>query len=172
MLVPDLRYAVAASAACPFLPLAAVVSLALGIATSTTVSACRRGDLRPPPFAEADRLTVLNITQRTPSEGEQRLRWSWPRFQLLQQDLRSFDGLASSSNAVLTITGVDDPEPLPGGDRLVALSDRDAGPARARPWVHRRRRSAGQGVTAGSSATICGNGVSALRRMWSVAHWS
>jgi putative ABC transport system permease protein len=112
--VLDLRYAIRSLCRVPVFTMAAVVSLAIGIATSTTVfSLVDAAMLRPPPFADANRLTVLNITQRTPSEGELRLRWSWPRFQLLQQDLQSFEGVASSSNAVLTITGVADPEPLP-----------------------------------------------------------
>ena len=127
--------------------MAAVVSLAIGIATSTTVfSLVDAAMLRPPPFADANRLTVLNITQRTPSEGELRLRWSWPRFQLLQQELRSFEGVASSSNAVLTITGVADPEPLP----VEIVSWRYLTIMRAAlcsGWVYRSRRPAGQGIT-------------------------
>jgi putative ABC transport system permease protein len=114
MLVHDFRYAVRSLRRVPVFTLAAVVSLALGIATSTTVfSLVDAAMLRPPPFGDPNRLTVLNITQRTPAEGELRHRWSWPRFQLLQQQLRSFEGVGSSSNNVLTITGVADPEPLP-----------------------------------------------------------
>ncbi|HEY7502330.1 MAG TPA: ABC transporter permease [Vicinamibacterales bacterium] len=113
-MVGDLRYAVRSLRQSPLFTAAAVASLAVGIATAATVfSLVDAAILRPPPFPDANRLAVLNITQRTPSEGLQRLRWSWPRFQLLQQSVQSFEGVASSSNAVLTITGVDDPEPLP-----------------------------------------------------------
>lgn len=113
MSMSNLRYAVRSLRQMPTFTVAAVLSLTLGIATSTTVfSLIDAAILRPPPFAEADRLTLLNITQRTPLEGELRRRWSWPRFQLLERSVRSFDGLASSSNAVVTMTGVDDPEPL------------------------------------------------------------
>ncbi|MBA2305888.1 MAG: ABC transporter permease [Acidobacteria bacterium] len=111
---PDLRYAIRSLRRVPVFTAAAVISLTLGIATSTTVfSLVDAGILRSPPFAESDRLMLLNITQRTPAEGEVRLRWSWPRFLLLERSVHSFDGLASSSNVVLTITGVDDPQPLP-----------------------------------------------------------
>ena len=68
--------------------------------------------LRPPPFDDADRLVLLNITQQTPAEGELRLRWSWQRFRLLNDMVRSFEAIASSSNNVVTLTGVEDPEPV------------------------------------------------------------
>ena len=69
--------------------------------------------LRKPPFADADRLVLLNITQRTPAEGELRHRWSWARFQLLKRNAQSFEALATSSNNVVTVTGTSYPEPLP-----------------------------------------------------------
>ena len=112
--MPDFRYAVRSLRRTPTFTVAAVVSLALGIATTTTVfSLVDAAIFRPPPFAGADRLTVLNITQQSPSEGELRLRWSWPRFQLLERSVHSFDGLASSSNVVVTMTGAGEPQPLP-----------------------------------------------------------
>lgn len=113
-ILPDLRYAIRSLGRVPVFTAAAVVSLALGIATSTTVfSLVDAAILRPPPFPEPDRLMLLNTTQRTAAEGELRLRWSWPRFQLLDRSAGSFEGIASSSNVVLTISGGDAPEPLP-----------------------------------------------------------
>ncbi len=112
--LPDLRYAVRSLGRAPMFTAAAVGSLTLAIGTATTVfGLVNAAILRPPPFAEPERLVVLNITQRTPAHGELRLRWSWPRFRLLQQRVHSLEALASSSNVVLAITGVDDPEPLP-----------------------------------------------------------
>jgi putative ABC transport system permease protein len=109
----DLRFALRSLGRAPLFTVAAVVSLALGIATSSTVfSLVDAAILRSLPFQASDRLMLLNITQRTPEAGELRLRWSWPRFQLLQSSARSFEALGSSSNAVLTITDVDDPEPI------------------------------------------------------------
>ena len=109
----DLRYAVRTLRRTPIFAVAAILSLTLGIATSATVfSLIDAAILRLPAFEEADRLAILNITQRTPIEGEVRRRWSWTRFQLLQRDIRSFDGIASSSNNVVTVTAPDSPEPL------------------------------------------------------------
>ncbi|MBA2258116.1 MAG: ABC transporter permease [Acidobacteria bacterium] len=113
-ILPDLRYAIRSLRRVPAFTAAAVVSLTLGIATSTTVfSLLDAGVFRSLPFAESDRLMLLNIIQDTPAEGEVHHRWSWARFRLLEQSLQSFEGVASSSNVVLTITGVDDPQPLP-----------------------------------------------------------
>jgi putative ABC transport system permease protein len=113
-ILQDVRYAVRSLRRMPLFTVAAVASLALGIATTTTVFGLVDAAIfRPPPFAGANRLTVLNITQHTPSDGELRLRWSWPRFRLLEQSVRSFDGLATSSNAVVTLTGGGEPLPLP-----------------------------------------------------------
>jgi putative ABC transport system permease protein len=109
----DLRYAVRSLRRMPVFTAAALVSLTLGIAGSAAVfSLVDAAMLRPPPFADADRLAVLNITQRTPGEGEVRHRWSWPRFQLLRGNVRSFEGLATTSNNVVTVTGSNHPEPL------------------------------------------------------------
>lgn len=113
-MLTDLRYALRGLRRSPTFTVAAVLSLTLAVATSTIVfSLIDAAMLRLPPFQDADRLAVLNITQHTPLEGERRLRWSWARFGLLQRSVRSFEEVASTSNAVLTITGVDDPEPLP-----------------------------------------------------------
>jgi predicted permease len=114
ILLHDLRYAVRVLSRSPLFTAAALVSLTLGIASSATVfSLVDAAMLRRPPFVEADRLAVVNITQRTPLEGEIKHRWSWPRFQLLKRDARAFESVATSSNNVVTISGSGNPEPLP-----------------------------------------------------------
>src|SRR5689334_20700803 len=113
-MLSELRHAIRSLGRARLFTAAAVASLTLGIAASTVVFALVDAALfRPPPFAEAHRLTLLTVTQWTPADGETRLRWSWPRFQLLARSVRSFDGVASASNAVVTLTGIDDPEPVP-----------------------------------------------------------
>ena len=113
MILHDLRYAVRTLRRTPVFTSAALLSLSLGIGTAAAVfSLIDSALLRRPPFPEADRLLVLNITQRTPAEGEVRHRWSWQRFQLLQRDVRSFEAVATSSNNVVTLTGTTHPEPL------------------------------------------------------------
>ena len=110
----DLRYAVRALRRMPLFTAAALFSLTLGIGSSAAVfSLVDAAMLRRPPFADADRLAILNITQRTPGEGELRHRWSWARFQLLKRYVRSFEDVATSSNNVVTVTGSSYPEPLP-----------------------------------------------------------
>ena len=109
----DLRYAVRTLRRMPALTSAALFSLTLGIGSSAAIfSLVDAAMIRRPPFADADRLAVLNIEQRTPREGELRHRWSWPRFQLLKRYVRSFEGVATSSNNVVTVTGSSHPEPL------------------------------------------------------------
>lgn len=112
-ILQDVRYAVRTLRRTPVFTTAALFSLALGIGSATAVfSLVDAAMLRSPPFPDADRLAVLNITRRTPHEGEERYRWSWARFQLLKQYARSFDGVATSSNNVVTVTGSGHPEPL------------------------------------------------------------
>ncbi len=109
----DLRYAVRMLRRSPLFTAAALLSLTVGIAgTAVVFSLVDAAMFRRLPFADPDRLAVLNITQRTPREGESRHRWSWARFQLLQRYAKSFEALATSSNNVVTITGTNHPEPI------------------------------------------------------------
>jgi predicted permease len=109
----DVWYAVRMLRRMPVFTTAALLSLTLGTWSAAAVfGLVDAATIRTPPFVDADRLTVLNITQHTPREGERRHRWSWPRFQLLKRDVRSFESVATSSNAVLTVTGSSHPEPL------------------------------------------------------------
>ncbi|MHB1328096.1 MAG: ABC transporter permease, partial [Gemmatimonadales bacterium] len=109
----DLRNAVRSLRRTPSFTVVAVGTLSVGIAAAATVFSLVDAALfRPPPFAEADRLMVLNIAQRPASGGEWRLRWSWPRLRLLIDEAQSFESIASSSNVVVTLTGRDEPEPL------------------------------------------------------------
>jgi putative ABC transport system permease protein len=109
----DLRYALRTLRRTPVFTAAALVSLTLGIGSSVAVFSLVDAALfRTPPFAAADRLVIVNITQRTPLEGELRHRWSWRRFELLKRYAQSFAGVATSSNNVVTITGSTYAEPL------------------------------------------------------------
>jgi putative ABC transport system permease protein len=113
-LLQDLRYAIRTLRRMPMFTSAALLSLTLGIAGSATVfSLVDAAMLRTPPFVDGDRLAVLNITQRTPQEGELRHRWSWERFQALKRSVRSFEEVASTSNNVVALTSADSPpEPV------------------------------------------------------------
>ncbi len=110
----DIHYSLRSIRRTPISSFAAILTLALGIATATTVFAfVDAALLRPPPFPDSDRLAILNITR---SEGGQlwtKERWSWPRFRLLEQSVSSFSALATVSNAVLTIADDGSAQPLP-----------------------------------------------------------
>jgi len=98
-MVAEISYALRGFRRTPTFTVAAALSLTLGVATSAIVfSLIDAAMFRSVPFEDADRLVRLNITQRNPREGTQYLRWSWRRFELLQQSVRSFEALASSSN--------------------------------------------------------------------------
>ncbi|HET9262684.1 MAG TPA: ADOP family duplicated permease [Vicinamibacterales bacterium] len=146
----DLRYAVRTLRRMPVFTAAALLSLTLGIGSSAAIfSLVDAAMLRRPPFADADRLAVLNITQRTPREGELRHRWSWPRFQLLKRYARSFEGVATSSNNVVTVTGSSRPEPL----AVEIVSTDYLGVMRA-PLVSGRGFVEGDGIVGAPSSSV------------------
>lgn len=98
----------------PALAIGAVSSIALGIAAATAViSVVDATLLRPPPFANPDRLVVLYSTRREPGRAEVRERWSWARASLLRSSATSYESLATYSPSVLALTGAEGvPEPL------------------------------------------------------------
>ena len=98
----------------PVITLAAIVSIAVGIAATTAVfSVVDAALFRPPPFEDADRLFMLYTTHQQNDEAPEKARWSWRRAQLLGERARSFDGVATFSSSVLALTSDNaDPEPL------------------------------------------------------------
>ena len=193
----DLRYALRGLRRSPLFTAAALLSLTLGIATATTVfSLVNAAILRQPPFPGADRVMLLNITQLTPGEPLFRTRWSWPRFQLLQNQATSFEAIASSSNNVLTLTGSGDPEPIAIelvswryhgllgariilGNSFTAAADQESTPAIILGYDFWQRRFAGSPGVLGSVVQLNGvpltvvgvaergfSGVSGLAQAW------
>jgi predicted permease len=91
-----------------------VLSLALGLGAATVLfSVVDAALLRPPPFPHSDRLALVTITHRTASEGQFPERWSWRRFELLRSSVRSLEGVAAYSNAVLALAIGDGAEAIP-----------------------------------------------------------
>jgi predicted permease len=111
----DLRHALATLARMRGVAAVAIATLALGIgATTTMFSVVYAALLRPPPFAEPDRLAMLYVTRTTPRDGLVRLRWSRPVIAVLESMVRSRTAVESSP-------------PAPGADR-----HEPPGPSRAR----------------------------------------
>ena len=82
----DLRYAVRTLLRMRGVAVVAILTLALGIgATTTMFSVVYAMLLRPPPFADPDRLVILFNTSVTPRDGLQRLRWSMPNITELER---------------------------------------------------------------------------------------
>src|SRR5262245_66013208 len=111
ILLRDARYGIRSLARMRGLAAAAIVTLALGIgATTTMFSVVDAALLRSAPFAEADRLAILFNTITTPRDGTQRIRWSYPQFEMVAASVTSFESLASFTPPLVAISGQGDPE--------------------------------------------------------------
>ena len=111
-LLRDTRFAWRSLRRTPVLTAVAVLSIALGIAATTSVfSVVDAALFRPPPLSEPDRLAILVMTRQDPNAPASMERWSWPRSRLLRQRARSFERIASFSPSVLALTD-DVPEPV------------------------------------------------------------
>src|SRR3954469_24660511 len=92
----DLRFARRSLMRTPVVTLAAVLSIALGIAATTAVLGIVDAALyRQPPFEQADRLMMLYGTRQRDNEAPAKIRWSWRRAQLLTRRATAFEGVAS-----------------------------------------------------------------------------
>src|SRR6266536_5503053 len=121
-LLRDIRFAGRSLVRARVLSVAAILSIALGIAATTSVfSVVDAALFRPPPFPGADRLAMLFITRQRPNAPLERERWSWPRSRLLRERATSFSHVASFSLSVLAITSAES-EPEPVNAELVSSS--------------------------------------------------
>ena len=113
-LLRDVRYGGRSLLRTPVVSVAAVLSIALGIAATTSVFSIVDAALfRAPPFAGAARLAILFITRQHPNAAIERERWSWPRSRMLREEVKSFSDVASFSLSVLALTSSNgDPEPV------------------------------------------------------------
>src|SRR4249920_1393241 len=101
-MMTDLRYAFRQLAKSPGFAAVAILTLALGIGACTAIfSLVDTVLLRPLPYPQAERIMVLK--QRF--KGEQDIPFSWPNFQDVRRDSRSFDALAITQRGQYTISG-------------------------------------------------------------------
>src|SRR5258705_4826743 len=111
----DLRYAVTTLLRMRGVAVVAILTLALGIgATTTMFSVVSALLLRPPPFADPDRLVILFNTSVTPRDGLQRLRWSMPNITELARVATSFGSVGSFTGPLFTLSGRGEPEHIDG----------------------------------------------------------
>ena len=128
-----------------------VITLAVGIGANTSIfSVANALLLRPLAYREPGRLVMIEAHRRSDTARSGPL--TYPRFELVSQNARSFAGLAAFCAEVFNLTGTGDPEQipsarvtanffdvlgvtpalgrafraaedLPGGDRVAVLSD-------------------------------------------------
>jgi predicted permease len=94
--------------------LAASIVITLGLAIGAGVSTFAIAEaalITPPPFREPQRLALVYTTYSEPSRGTVRLRWSYPRFRLLERSLTSTSSIASYGPASVNLAGTTDAEP-------------------------------------------------------------
>jgi putative ABC transport system permease protein len=130
-IVSDFRYAARSLQRAPGFALAAVLTLALGIAANTAIfSVFEAVLLRPLPYAAADRLYVIFEGSRAP------VPVNALHFEEWRTHLRSFDRLALIGPTDRTLTGVGAPVRLRGARVTPSLfSTLGIEPALGRPFV-------------------------------------
>ena len=112
-LLRDLRFAFRSLARSRGFAAIAVVTLTLAIGATTAVySVVYAALFRSPPFAEADHLMLPYITRSVDGGRPQLQRWSFPRYQMLRREQRSFSDLATFGPSSLNLTAGTDPERL------------------------------------------------------------
>jgi putative ABC transport system permease protein len=95
----------------PVFSTTSVLTLALGVAATTTVFTLVYGTLlRPLPFRDTGRLAVIYRTAEQAGRPPALQRWSFPRLELLRQTSHSFENMGAFGRAELSIGG-DDRDP-------------------------------------------------------------
>ncbi|HMD37450.1 MAG TPA: ABC transporter permease, partial [Vicinamibacterales bacterium] len=111
----DLRHAVRSLLRMRGAGVLATLTLAIGIGGATTMfSVVYAALLRPPPFADPDRLVILFNTRLTAHDGLQRLRWSYPNVLALEQAASSFEAIATATPTSISVSEHGDPEQIEG----------------------------------------------------------
>jgi putative ABC transport system permease protein len=131
----------------------AILTLALGIgATTTMFSVVYAMVLRPPPFADPERLVILFNTRATPRDGLQRLRWSMANIAALERTATSFESIGSFSGPLFILSGQGEPQHVDG--ETVSRAYFDA--LRVSPIAGRLFTAAESATTASAPVVIVG----------------
>ena len=112
-LLQDLRYAVRWLTRNPGFTAVAVLTLALGIGTVTTIfSILDAAVLRPLPYRDPASLMTVAITHREGNAAPDHFPWSAPKFDSFRRHATSFEKTAAWADIDLNLTGVAEPERL------------------------------------------------------------
>lgn len=99
----------------PSLSLTVAGTIAAGTAALTAVFGMANASLlRHPPFHDAGRLAMLYTTHTSAGGGTYRMRWSFARAQVLQEQSRTFAHLATYTGSDLILTGTSETERIRG----------------------------------------------------------
>lgn len=110
----DVRIALRSLARRPLHALVTIVTLGIGIgANSAMFSIVDAALVRSLPFHRPERLMELSMTIQPPSEPLQdRMVWSYPKFEMMRESQRSFSGVAAYSSHNVNLSGEGEAERL------------------------------------------------------------
>ncbi|HEV8375496.1 MAG TPA: ABC transporter permease, partial [Candidatus Polarisedimenticolia bacterium] len=112
ILLQDVRYGLRMIRRNPGFSLVAVLTLALGIGANTAIFSVVNGILlRPLPYADPDRLSIVTIDRR---EAGPRFTLSEADFLLLHDRMQGFESMAALRTERLNLTGGVEPERVAG----------------------------------------------------------
>jgi putative ABC transport system permease protein len=109
----DLRYGVRMLLRHPGFTTIAILTMALGIGANTAIfSVVNALLLRPLPYRQPERLVKVFQSRPDPAKGMLPSIWSYPRFEILRDQNRSFAAVAGFKESPYNLTGTDAPERL------------------------------------------------------------
>jgi putative ABC transport system permease protein len=109
----DLRFGARMLLKQPGFSLIAVFTLALGIGANTAIfSVVNALLLRPLPYPQPEQLVKVFRTPPDPAKGMLPSIWSYPRFEMLRDQNRSFAAVVGFNQSPYNLTGTDAPERL------------------------------------------------------------
>jgi putative ABC transport system permease protein len=118
----DVRYAGRMLMRNPGFTLVALLTFAVGIGVNTAVFSVFNGVLlRPLPYPDADRITMMWVDNRP--QGIKEDIGSYPNYVDWRAQSASFDHVAAFTPAAFTLTGGDEPERIPGARTTANFHD-------------------------------------------------
>ncbi|MBA3439126.1 MAG: ABC transporter permease [Pyrinomonadaceae bacterium] len=109
----DLRFGVRMLRKKPGFTLIAIATLALGIGANTAIfSVVNALMLRPLPYRQPEQLVKVFQAQPDPAKGMLPSLWSYPRFEILRDQNKSFSDVAGFNQSPYNLSGTDAPERL------------------------------------------------------------